>query len=372
MDINISCTVSLSKKLRALIGDSETTLTLVTSRLNDGKGQANILLTLENVDKVELEDLMNKETSIQLTPIELTENIPQNQTVMNIFSSASTIDKSSNFTRKIGVVSAPSTRDERKYAVKTKQEIENYVPEQFEVIKKPEFKKYIADFNQLMNSVKTAQSKDYGIDVNSIQDQRKRAIAIEEKERAESIDEPAYIVNEQYASLTLNDLGIQLILNSPFNLANISAKRIASSMELKAMINSGAIKFIDPKDVPSYMKKTAEEIDMGLEVFGGERGSAKRAAKDTNSESDDEFDLDAADEPTEQEKLLKATKVGETRIISTDTRDRMDNGTRISRHGSGTSEIKRPQRETTKEGKEVKDGKNPALKTIRRSGIEID
>jgi hypothetical protein len=368
MNININCTVSLSKKLRALIGDNETTLTLVTGQLNDGKGQANIMLTLDNVNEAELAELINKETSIQLTPIELVENIPQGQSVTNLFASSASFDSPNAFTRKIGTVSAPKNREDRRYAIKTQKEITEEVPEMFEETKNPKFQEYIADFDQLMNAVKLAQSKDYGIDIDSIQDSRKKAIAMEEKERAESIDNPAYIVNDKYASLTLNDLDIQLVLNSPYNLANISAKRLAASKELKAMINAGSIKFINPADVASYMFKAASDTSMGLEVFGGERGTAKKAAKEVDSSSDDEFDLDlgTTDEATEQEKLLKATKVGEARMISTDTRDRVSDGTRISRHGNGAPETKRQPTQM------VKDNKTPSLKTIRRSGIEFN
>jgi hypothetical protein len=326
------------------------------------------MLTLDNVNEAELAELINKETSIQITPIELAENIPQGQSVTNLFASSASFDSPNAFTRKIGVVSAPSNREDRRYAVKNQKEITKEVPEIFEETKNPKFQEYIADFGQLMNAVKLAQNKDYGIDIDSIQDSRKRAIAIEEKERAESIDSPAYIVNDKYASLTLNDLDIQLVLNSPYNLANISAKRLASSKELKAMINAGSIKFINPAEVAGYMKKADSEISMGLEVFGGERGTAKKAARDVDSASDDEFDLGTTDEATEQEKLLKATKVGEARMISTDTRDRVSDGTRISRHGNGVSETKRQPTPTPT----VKDGKTPALKTIKRSGIDFN
>jgi len=83
-------------------------------------------------------------------------------------------------------------------------------------------------------------------------------------EKAGSIDSPAWIVNDTCASIRVNDLDISLELNSPYDLSNISAKRIDASSELKSLIRQDIVKFINPEDTGLYLEQAA----MGAENYG--------------------------------------------------------------------------------------------------------
>jgi hypothetical protein len=57
MDITITCQLSLSKKLRALIGNNETSINIITSQIKDGKAEAKINLSLDSIRKSDFEEL---------------------------------------------------------------------------------------------------------------------------------------------------------------------------------------------------------------------------------------------------------------------------------------------------------------------------
>ena len=127
---------------------------------------------------------------------------------------------------------------------------------------------FVINLQELIEEVDKAKSKVVDIDVNAIADPRKRAVEQERKEQMESIEKSAYVVNDKAGVLTINDLDITLALNSPYDLSNISAKRIAGSSELKSLLKAGYIKFIDPKEIDGYVKKAEEgHTTYGYEVF---------------------------------------------------------------------------------------------------------
>ena len=284
MDIIIGCQISLSKKLRALIGNSETNITMVSDTLKDGKGRANIMLSLDNLSKKDVEELVGKETSIMFTPDDVKDNIAAgSESVANIFSSGANNGKRDAISR-IAATTAPE-RGEQGYAIKSREEVEEETPAPFAATKNQGFQKFVRNFDQLLEISRKAATKEYDGDMESIkqikdkkQRDRKMAIAMEEQQRAEAIDIPVFIVNDKYASLTINDLGINLVLNVPFNLANISAKRILASKELELSIKTNKIKIISPDEVKNYVRKV-EEAEPSVEVFGGASGSARRAAE---------------------------------------------------------------------------------------------
>jgi len=162
------------------------------------------------------------------------------------------------------------------------------------------------------------------------------AILTEEKEKQESIGVSAYIVNTECATLSLNDLGISLSLNMPYDLSNISARRIASSKDLKQMIQAKFIKFISPAEAPAYIAKAtgeAERMDMGLEVFSDHE--AAQASIESGASGgrtvliDDATAMDvSADGPstTEEQRLINLTQISSVKETPA--------GTRVSVHGS--------------------------------------
>src|ERR1035437_4599305 len=66
MTYSIKCTISLSKKLRFVLGEN-TKLHLSTIQLNNGVGQAYLIIDSD----IDPDILLNSETSIMITPIEI-------------------------------------------------------------------------------------------------------------------------------------------------------------------------------------------------------------------------------------------------------------------------------------------------------------
>jgi hypothetical protein len=267
MNINIECEISLSKKLRAILKDGGGTLTLTASSLSNGLGSALLVLSNDDLDINSVKQSLRNETSIQLTPTHFEIDRPTGHSHANIFSSSQSESKPMNRTviDRLAATKAPE-KGRQAHSIKIKEEIET--PEVFQEYKEPEFQKWVSNFQELMMAVKAASGKESEIDVESIQNPRQKALAMEMKEQAEAIDMPAYIVNDVCQSITLNDMNISLKLNSPFNLNNISAKRIADSSDLKAMINQGLLKFISPEQAVTYISKTNEVYSDTLAVGG--------------------------------------------------------------------------------------------------------
>jgi hypothetical protein len=379
MDINIKCNISLSKKLRALIGNNETTLTLVAGQLKDGKGIANIMMTLEDVNNNELNELMNKETSIMFTPIEVSESVPNGDSVTNIFSSSANIEHlPPQFAKKIGAIKPPQRQSETQYAIKSKVQIENEIPKTFEDVRRPEIKQYIMDLNGLNESIGRSIHKVYNVDIDSITDPRRKALAIEEREKAESIDQSVFVVNEKCKCLSLNDLGINLELNMPYNLSQISAKRLAASKDLKIMLGNGMIKFVHPESVNDYVEKVVREQEsFGLEVYSGRKAASKALAEDgmdADVDSNSDFGIEDLDGPTEQEALYAST-VGRNRGGFTQPpQSSSNNGVRMSSHGNASGMKTVPTRQEIPQRPSSNgeiNSQKPTIKTIRRSGIEF-
>ena len=82
MNLTINCKISLSKKLREVLGNKGGTLILTTSELQEGKGIGILSLTSELSDSYEgLPDILKGETSIQITPIDIADETPSNSSI---------------------------------------------------------------------------------------------------------------------------------------------------------------------------------------------------------------------------------------------------------------------------------------------------
>jgi len=265
MNITLNCKISLSKKLRALLGKGGTLL-LQTSELNDGKGDGRLsLISDSGLDITKLTDDLKTETSIMLTPVDVADNVPNAKSSMHasIFTTASNLNEQTEpVVRKIAAVTPPEKgREGRAFVERTE------VPKAFSEMANPECKKWVGDMSELIAAINVARSKKSTIDINEAQSDRERAILLEMKEKEEAIDVPAWIVNEAAGQMTINDLNISLPLNSPFDLSNVSAKRIAASKDLRGLLKAGLVKFISPSEVGSYLTDNEEETAGGLEVF---------------------------------------------------------------------------------------------------------
>ncbi|GAG78178.1 unnamed protein product, partial [marine sediment metagenome] len=92
-----------------------------------------------------------------------------------------------------------------------------------------------------------------------------KALLFEMKEKEEAIDIPAWIVNDKVGVLTINDLNITLQINAPYDLSNISARRVLMSRDLRGLLKSGYVRFVAPAETIQYAGP--EELIPGLEVF---------------------------------------------------------------------------------------------------------
>lgn len=357
MDITIKCQLSLSKKLRALIPEGETRITLVASSITDGRGEARLIIASDKDLNKSLPDFFGKETSIMLTPVEMEDITMDNNTVGTIFTKhphktgtkRTTVDKMAAM--------EIEEDDDESHAIKTEEEIEEEIPEVFEATKNKAFKKYVNSIETLDLAVKAAKDKISNIDPDSIQDPRKRAEAMELKEKSEAIDVDAFIVNDKCANLAINDLGINLALNAPYNLANISARRLLNSKDLKALFNAKLVKFIKPDEIGIYVKRAEQGFEIGsLPVY-----SSPEEAEDQMERSGmnvEKIEIDSrGDEPTEQETLL-------TNLTSRPAA-RTVGGITKSMHGDTSGRTSRVATEDQKEN-------SKGIKSIRRTGVQYN
>lgn len=384
MIISVKCNISLSKKLRAL-SKKNTKFCMNTNTLINGVGDGTI--TFEVDDNSDLSELLNKETSIIIVPTETVSRFSQGQSdntdntdntydsrVSNLFMNGANIEENdSPLIQKIAAVKPPNNKAERAYSVKPKEQIENEVPTVFKESQKPAAKKYITELNQLLEAVKSAENKKSNIDIGKIQNPRLRAVAMEEKEKAEAIDYPAFIVNTSCATLSINDLGINLALNIPYNLNNISAKKIANSKDLGAMFRAKMIKFIRPDEVQSYMNQVVNEQDKyGLEVYDnrrqaeaaiGEMGESKAHMSRVSQET--ELSLNDLEGPTEEEKILRSLPPRR------ESREQYDNNdTVVTSHGLNSRSNRLDVRSREVPSTSVENSKG--IKSIRKSGVSYN
>jgi hypothetical protein len=388
MSISIKCNISLSKKLRALIKNN-TKFYMKSGTLVNGVGEGTISFEVENAPISS--DFFDKETSIMIVPLEIDNKVinservqedSHNSRISNIFSSGENIDEVDNsILNKIGAIKVPNNKIERASAIKPKQQIEEETPDVFKVTQKPEAKKYITELNQLLKAVELAQNKKPSKsedDINKIQNPRLRAVAMEEKERAEAIDYPAFIVNISCATLTINDLGINLPLNTPYNLNNLSAKKIANSRELGAMLRSNMIKFIRPDEVQLYMDKVINEQDKyGLEVYDNhsqaeaaiERGVESKSHMYTKKAQETQLSLEDLEGPTEEERILRSLSPRGSQSMQLEQYDEQEiqQEDEVIRTSHKISNPRLKQKDITSDSSENSKG----IKSIRRSGISF-
>jgi len=231
-----------------------------------GKGDAIFVLDGQGLNLSDAEELIGQETSLMLTPLSIRESDPLELSVTNIFS-----NKKRTSTRTVVdrlAVTDPPERAEVPFAVKPREE--RTIPQDFSEYEDENFVSFISDVETLMNEVKKAKNKVSDIQPETMSDKRQYGLALERKELEESIGIDAYVVNDSCASLTINDIGLDLPLNMPRNLGNISAKKLSSSRELWALFRQNFIKIITPKAAEQYIKKAGSMLEQfvpGLEVY---------------------------------------------------------------------------------------------------------
>ncbi len=274
--LNIKCQISLSKKIRkALLNDSDASITLILNSIKDGKGEGNMIIN-GDIDENEAVKLLDSETNIQLTPYSIDENLPSDYVVSNIFTSNAQPDITDNrVIKRIAVTKAPDD-NAKKHAIKSRHVIIEEAAESIDpILKNPEFTEYVASLEDFDKAIAKTRHKKSSVNLDAISDPRKKAIAMEQMNMEEAMDIPAYIVNERFVSIAVNDIGIALPRNSPVSLNKFSVHTLNRSNDLKDLLNRGLIKFIDPNTIQEYTDKQEESTDMGLGLY--DRNTGKTA-----------------------------------------------------------------------------------------------
>ena len=305
MNTSINCKISLSKKLRAWLG-KEGSITLTTSGLVDGKGVGVLSLVSDNDITVELD---TTETSIQLTPMEMTDEVPTNATTShaNLFSSVEG-GKQKAISKVVSKIAATQAPEKGKEGTAIKETVET--PQAFESLKDPECKNWISNMQEFVTAINAARGKKSDVDVTIARNKLEEAALQEQRDKDEAIDTPAWVVNNKGGILIINDLGITLLPNAPMDLSNFSAKRIAASRDLRELLKSGYLEFISPEERDQYIMEGMPEETVGsLEVFSNHE-EAEAAITNNRKHAvineTDAMDLEADDleRPTEEESMM--------------------------------------------------------------------
>ena len=362
MNLSINCKVSLSKKLRSLVEGNDCTIVLTTDNLENGKGNGRISITSDGDFASQFD---TNETSIMITPIEISSEVPEALAVGSIFSNTIVENKGARTPiDRIAVTEAPE-KGEVPNAIVRKEEVRT--PEEFKQVDEPQCSRYIKSIEELVNAAREASNKEVDVDVGSARNEREKAVLMERKEKGASIDLPAYVVNEKAGVLTINDLDVVLHLNAPFNLANLSGRKVAESGELRGLLRAGIVRFISPQEAQGFMSKMDNEIvkTPSLEVFDNKQQAEAAIAGQTEGilATDDidrmELSMDDLDAPTQEESMIINLTENIGALSSS-----VSGGSRTSVHGSVPP--KNTRKSVPINSDLAEPNKNPALRTIRK------
>jgi len=339
MNISVKCNVSLSDKLKKLLTDGK--ISLILGEVKDGKGIGTLNIDCDS--EINEDDLLSLgETFVILTPTETSDYYGSDNSnkngVSGLFLDSTRPGKKSPVIKKIAAID-PEVEPSEAFVEKENVKI----PEPFKQLKNPKCVEYIRNFDELMSELNKAKTKQSIIDPSSAQTDRERAVLIEQKEREEALDIPAYIVNDKVGALSVGDLGIALPLNIPFDLSRISARRVAASKDLIGLMRSGYVKIIDPQETEEYKKKILmeEKRNYGLKTYGREAAAASFETEMEDDEHASPMIQDDAEETNEgnmdQKTEEEETIINLTQNMPTERRERATqelNGTRITQHTS--------------------------------------
>lgn len=293
---NIHCKAFLSKKLRDAIKNNSS-IQITINNIENGSGRCDMVIDGQT-DNSKLKDLIGEETSLifRVLNIEsvlkssveeiigeeentvnpenqqenvlpswfgktqeenkqpLPENIPDGIESFFINRDKNIIED--KITKKIAVTEPPEIED---ISNVFESDLENI--EGLEAYSQPEFKKYVSNLNEFYDALEASKNKKSTINLDAYKgDIRKMAVMEEQKRMEESIGKPAYVVNKKYGTLRIEDLNLQLNLNSPIDLARMSANTLIDSKDLRSVLRSGLIEFVSPQEATNIeMERLQEE-----------------------------------------------------------------------------------------------------------------
>jgi len=359
MQIALKCKISLSKKMRNILQNGGS-IVLTADSINSGKGEGTLILSDHSNNQINADDLMSKETSIMITPTSIDQG-GMNASVSHIFSNnqqqTAGVGAISNQQRtpvdRLAATQPPEPgQNNRSYY--TPDELE--VPRQFEQTQDPSFLSYIKTYQELISAVKDSKDKRSDIQVEIFADdpinvKKEKAMLMERKAMEESIGMDAYVVNENCASLTINDIGLDLPLNMPKNLGTVSARKLASSRDLWHLFKQKLIRIISPNEANHLLKNAGDMNEVyvpGLEIYdsryeaeddiythgttvSGERGVTNATMLDLEA-------TDLAGDSEEMRMLRMAGGNSRPATASGGSINTLSGNTRRSFHGSGETQ----------------------------------
>jgi hypothetical protein len=381
MQVALKCKISLSKKMRNVLQNGGS-IVLTSDSIASGKGEGVLVLSDNGNAELDVSDLMSKETSIMITPIEVSTgesrvtNIYNDQTqqppsvsniyndngqqspnvqpssrgVTNVFSDNRSNSQQRNPIDRMAATSPPE-HGQNNRAYYNKDELT--VPKQFEQTQDADFISYIKNYQELINAIKVSKDKQSSVNVepiseyDSIHTKRQKALLLEQRDMQESIGCDAYVVNEMCASLTVSDIDLDLPLNMPKNLGNMSAKKLASSRQLWDLFRKDYIRLVSPNEA-DHLLKNAGTMNQTFVPELGIYDSRYEASDEiytsgpgSRTPDADVIDLDASYNQSEESELMGNFRTarggspsGPPRGASGGSIQTMSGGTRRTFHGS--------------------------------------
>jgi hypothetical protein len=364
MQIALKCKISLSKKMRTLLQNGGS-IVLTSNSINSGKGDGTLVISDNGNKELDVSDLINKETSIMITPVEVSQgvgnasvsNIYNNQRdpnpgVSNVFSNNQPQQGHQTQRNVIDRMAAtqPPEQGQNNRAYYAQDELT--VPKEFNEFNDDDFLSYVKNYQELVQAVKESQSKVSDINVSpvsefdSMNERKNKALLMEQKEKQESIGCDAYIVNEQCASLVINDIGLDLPLNMPKNLGNISARKIASSRDLWKLLKTNKVRIISPNEADHLLKNAGTmtktyvpELEIYDSRYDAQEEIYEGQVPRNHMPNADVIDLDSPNnqqrESEEMRNLIASGRPSMQRQASGGNVSSLSGGTRRTFHGSG-------------------------------------
>ena len=158
----IRCKISLSKKIRALLKDNDVGSIVLTADVENGKGFGVLSIT-GAIDETCSDISEVGETSIQVTPIDYSDETPNNESIPQgtIFSTIPKKGEKSPVVDRMAAVNAPDAGEESNSVV-SRDDIRT--PEAFSHVNDKDCKKWISNLEELIEAVSKSRKKKSDID----------------------------------------------------------------------------------------------------------------------------------------------------------------------------------------------------------------
>jgi hypothetical protein len=336
MQKTLICNISLSKKLRSLLKSGGSIL-LTADSIENGKGTALLNISDNRHQDLNVQDLLDKETSIMVTPTGVQEDASSlNASVTNIFSNNDAGQQGRRTSIDRLAATQPPALGDVPHALVQVDEIQT--PDVFDALNDHDCRNFISDMQELVDEVNASKNKRSDIDLNQYSNARLQAVAMEQMEKDESIGMDAYVVNDSCASLTINDIDLMLPLDMPKNIGHISARRLSASNELWGLLRQGLIKIISPEKA-QFLIKNAGNIQRTvvpeLEVYSSS-GEAEHAMAEAGGPRDAApvLDLSLNDLEGESEEMSNLRASQSSAVAQGSARTLSGGTTRRSFHGA--------------------------------------